>query len=122
MTLWLCPDASPNDQRVMHGEWQVGLLEKRPSSLRRNETTWFWALNGLPAHVPTGLCLAGFAGTVDEAKAELKRSWEQWLTWANLSSPKDAMAVKAEEAWQLEPGKPNLVVEPLAELAEPERL
>ena len=76
MTLWLRPDdASPNDQRVMHGEWQVGLLEKRSSSLRRNETTWFWALNGVPSPVPTGLCLAGFAGTVDEARAELKKNW-----------------------------------------------
>jgi hypothetical protein len=94
----------------MHGEWQVGLLEKRPSSLRRNEATWFWTLNGVPSPVPTGLCLAGFAGTVDEAKAELKKSWEQWLAWANLSppTPKDAMAEpKTDEAWQREAGKPT---------------
>jgi len=112
MTLWLRPDdASPNDQRVMHGEWQVGLLEKRSSSLRRNETTWFWALNGVPSPVPTGLCLAGFAGTVDEARAELKKNWEQWLAWANLSPPEDAMAeLTADEGWQRAAGKSNLIV------------
>ena len=32
--------------------------------------------------------LAGVTGTLNEAEVELKKSWEQWLMWANLSEGK----------------------------------
>jgi hypothetical protein len=53
-------------------------------SLTGGEARWIWALNGVPAG-PQGIRLAGVTGTLDEAEAELKKSWEQWLLWASLS-------------------------------------
>jgi hypothetical protein len=85
MALVLRPDAnSPGDHQVMHGEWQVGQIDKRPP-LMGTQSRWIWALNGAPRG-PEGMRLAGAAGTLDEAKAELKKSWEQWLTWAGLQT------------------------------------
>jgi hypothetical protein len=34
--------------------------------------------------------LAGVARSLDEATAELKKSFEQWLEWAQLSEVSDA--------------------------------
>jgi hypothetical protein len=87
MALVLQPMAhSPSDLKVMHGEWQVGQIDKRPP-LTGTEPRWFWALNGVPGG-PGGIRLAGVTGTIDEAEAELKKSWEQWLGWASLSDVK----------------------------------
>jgi hypothetical protein len=35
---------SPGDHHVMHGEWQVGQIEKRPP-LIGTEPRWIWSLN-----------------------------------------------------------------------------
>jgi hypothetical protein len=85
MALVLRPDASsPGDHQVMHGEWQVGRIDKRPP-FTGTEPRWIWALNGVPSAGPKGMRLAGVTGTIDEAEAELKKSWDQWLEWAGLS-------------------------------------
>jgi hypothetical protein len=68
-------------------EWQVGQIEKR-SSLYGPEDRWIWALNGVPGASLKEIRLAGVTGTLNEAEVELKKSWEQWLMWANLSEGK----------------------------------
>jgi hypothetical protein len=87
MALVLQPDAdSPGDHKVMHGEWQIGQVDKRPS-FTGTEARWLWALNGVPGG-PKGIRLAGVTATLDEAEAELKKSWDEWLAWAGLSDVK----------------------------------
>jgi hypothetical protein len=87
VTLTMRPHAllSRGSHEVMHGEWQVGQIEKR-SSLYGPEERWIWALNGVPAAGPEGMRRAGNTATLDEAEAALKESWELWLAWANLST------------------------------------
>jgi hypothetical protein len=75
---------SPGDHHVMHGEWQVGQIEKRPA-LIGTEPRWIWSLNGVPWGTPKEMHLAGVARSLDEATAEVKKSFEQWLAWAQLS-------------------------------------
>jgi hypothetical protein len=81
--LLLRPDADvPGNHQVVLGQWQVGKICHRPP-LTGTEPRWIWALNGVPGG-PKGLRLMGVARTLDAAQAELKESWAQWLTWANL--------------------------------------
>jgi hypothetical protein len=87
MALVLRPIADSLGHQVMHGEWQVGQIEKR-SSLYGPEDRWIWALNGVPGTSPKGIRLAGVTGTLSEAEVELKKSWDQWLGWADLSEVK----------------------------------
>jgi hypothetical protein len=88
MALMLQPDASSSgDQLAIHGEWQVGRIDKRPS-FTGPEARYIWALNGVPGG-PDGIRLSGVAATVDEAEAGLKTSWEEWLAWAHLSDVKE---------------------------------
>jgi hypothetical protein len=75
---------SPNDHHVMHGEWQVGEIDTRPSPITGGSRC-IWALNGVPAATPSRIRLAGATTTLDEAEAALRASWEQWLAWAGLS-------------------------------------
>jgi hypothetical protein len=75
---------SPGGQHVMHGEWQVGQIEKRPA-LIGTESRWIWSLNGVPWGTPKEMRLAGVARSLDEATAQLKNSFEQWLAWAQLT-------------------------------------
>jgi hypothetical protein len=75
---------SPNDRHVMHGEWQVGEIDTRPSPITGGSRC-IRALNGVPAATPSGIRLAGATATLNEAEAELRASWEQWLAWAGLS-------------------------------------
>ena len=87
MALMLRPDAnSPGDQLAMHGKWEVGRIDKRPSLIGPG-SRWYWALNSVPDG-PKEIRLAGVTGTIDEAEAALKFSWEQWLAWAGLSDVK----------------------------------
>jgi hypothetical protein len=82
MALVLRPDTnSPGDHQVVHGQWQIGQIDKRFVTGDR----WFWALNGVPASVPRGIRLAGVTTTLDEAEAELNKSWQEWLVWAGFS-------------------------------------
>jgi hypothetical protein len=84
MALVLRPDPGTlGDQKVMHGEWQVGQIDKRPSFVNK-DSRFIWALNGVPSG-PKGLRLAGVAESIETAEAELKKSWEEWLAWASLS-------------------------------------
>jgi hypothetical protein len=88
MALMLRPDdSSPGDQLAMHGDWQVGRIDKR-QSYAGPEARYIWALNGVPGG-PKGLRLSGVTATVDEAEAGLKTSWEEWLAWAQLSDVKE---------------------------------
>lgn len=75
---------SPGDHHVMHGEWQVGQVEKRPP-LIGTEPRWIWSLNGVPWGTPKEMPLVGVARSLEAATAELKTSFEQWLAWAQLS-------------------------------------
>ena len=69
MALVLRPDASsPNDQLAMHGEWQIGRIDKRPS-FSGPEPRYIWALNGVPGG-PKSLRLSGVAATLDEAAVD----------------------------------------------------
>jgi hypothetical protein len=80
----LRPDpGTMGDHKVMHGEWQIGQIDQRPSFLNK-DPRFIWALNGVPSG-PKGLRLAGVADTIEAAEAELKKSWEEWLAWAGLS-------------------------------------
>jgi hypothetical protein len=84
MALALRADAkSPGVHQVMHGEREVGRIDKRPSFIGP-EGRWIWHLNGVPGG-PKGIRLTGVTETIDEAEADLKKSWEQWLEWASLS-------------------------------------
>ena len=84
MALVLRPDPGTlGDHKVMHGEWQVGQIDKRPSFASK-EPRWIWALNGVPGG-PKGLRLAGVAESMDAAEAELKKSWHEWLAWAGFA-------------------------------------
>lgn len=65
---------SPSDYEVMQGEWQVGVIDKRPSLVGPDDR-WFWTLNRVPGG-PENLVLAGVSETIGEAQAELKKSWE----------------------------------------------
>ena len=87
MVLVLRPAANlPGVHQVMHGEWEVGRIDKRPS-FTGTESRWIWALNGVPSG-PKGIRLTGVTETIDEAEVDLKKSWEQWLEWASLSDVK----------------------------------
>jgi hypothetical protein len=56
------------------------------SSLYGPKERWIWALKGAPGAIPKWIRLAGEMGALDDAAAELKKSWEQWLAWADLSA------------------------------------
>jgi hypothetical protein len=77
---------SPGDYHLMHGQWQIGQIDRRPS-LTGPGYRWIWALNGIPVGIPKGMRLAGVAGTLEEAQVAFRESWEEWLAWANLASP-----------------------------------
>ncbi len=83
MALVVRPDPGTlGDHLVMHGEWQVGQIDRRPSFINK-DSRWIWALNGVPSG-PKGLRLAGVAESMEAAEVELKKSWEEWLSWAGL--------------------------------------
>jgi hypothetical protein len=85
MALTLRPIAgSPGDQHVMHGEWRVGQIEKQVPRIGL-APRWTWSLTGVPSGKPQGMSLAGVTGSLDEATAEVKKTFEQWLAWAQLS-------------------------------------
>jgi hypothetical protein len=90
MALRLRPNAdSPEEHHVMHGEWRVGQVEKRPPLIGL-EPRWTWSLNGVPWGTPEEMRLVGVAKSLDEATAELQKSFDQWLRWAQLLDANDA--------------------------------
>ena len=71
-----------DDFNVMSGKLCVGRIYRRDS--RGNpQMQWLWALNGVYGG-PDAVRIAGITGTLDQAQAELKESWEKWMAWANL--------------------------------------
>ena len=59
------------------GGWEVGrIYETRggPDSLR-----WFWSHN-----VNGPMTRSGRVATLEEAKAQFQKSWDEWKAWANL--------------------------------------
>jgi hypothetical protein len=83
-TLRPANNGSQGDYHVMQGEWQIGQIDKRPSLIGPGDR-WLWALNGIPAGIPKEMGIAGIAETLEEAQAALKKTWEEWMAWANLA-------------------------------------
>jgi hypothetical protein len=70
-------DEHLTDFTVLTGEWVIGrIYEVRgsPPHLR-----WFWSL-----HLNGPMKRSDRVGSLDEAKGQLKTSWEAWKDWANL--------------------------------------
>jgi hypothetical protein len=94
MTLVLRPVANaPGDQTVTHGDWEIGLIDRR--SLAGAER-YIWHLNRVPGG-PDGMRLTGVTQTFDEAEAELRKCWKQWLAWADLE---EAAKLIGQLTWQ----------------------
>jgi hypothetical protein len=68
MGLVLTPAVNaPGNHKVMHGEWQLGEIDKRPP-LTGTEPRWMWALNGVPKG-PKDIRLTGVASTIAARRA-----------------------------------------------------
>jgi hypothetical protein len=87
MALVLQPnaDGSPDDHHVMHGGWQLGRIYKRQNALRP-ETQWLWSISGV-SRGRAEMRFTGMSGTLDEALAAMKESWDKWLVCAQLTAP-----------------------------------
>jgi hypothetical protein len=68
---------------VMSGGLVIGSINKGALSLSANhETPWTWHF-GL--HVaPREFVMHGASATLDEAKTDMERNWQQWLSAAKL--------------------------------------
>ena len=69
-------DKDRPDYTVFCGEWAIGrIYETRggPDHLR-----WFWSFT------VTGDGALGRVATLEEAKAQLQKSWDAWKAWAEL--------------------------------------
>jgi hypothetical protein len=86
MSLVLQPNdnGAPDDHHVMQGGWRVGRIYKRQDALRP-ETQWLWFIS-VVSRGPEGLRLTGMSGTLDEALAALKETWDKLLVWAQLTA------------------------------------
>jgi hypothetical protein len=70
-------DEHLTDFTVLAGKWVIGrIYEVRgsPPGLR-----WFWSL-----HLNGPMKRSDRVASLDEAKAQLKKSWEEWKTWAEM--------------------------------------
>jgi hypothetical protein len=70
-------DEHLTDFTVLTGEWVIGrIYEVRgsPSDLR-----WFWSL-----HLNGPMKRSDRVASLDEAKAQLQKSWEEWKAWAKM--------------------------------------
>ena len=82
MSLTLRPTYADSDQHysAFSGDVSIGVIYRTPS--HPDGAQWYWGLNG----VHNGpVQFNGFVKTLDEAKAELRKSWEAWLTAAKLA-------------------------------------
>ena len=70
-------DKDRRDYTVFCGEWAIGRIYATrggPKHLR-----WFWSVTA------TGqMARAGRVATLEEAKAQLAKSWDAWKAWAEL--------------------------------------
>jgi hypothetical protein len=81
-------DRGDKDYSVFSREFRVGrIYEIRggPEYLR-----WFWALNGT-LNKPTDLRTDDRVANLEEAKSQLRASWNTWLRWAGLSEIDDPL-------------------------------
>jgi hypothetical protein len=62
-------DKDRPDYGVYSGEWNIG-----PDSLR-----WFWSMT-----VIGPMTRSDRVATLEEAKAQLRKSWDAWKVWAKL--------------------------------------
>jgi hypothetical protein len=65
------------DYTVVTGEWEVGRIYQTrggPNSLR-----WFWSMT-----VNGPMTCADRVATLEEAKAQFQKSWDEWKAWAKL--------------------------------------
>jgi hypothetical protein len=70
-------DKDRPDYTVCTGEWEIGrIYETRggPDNLR-----WFWSMN---ANGP--MTRSGRVATLEDAKAQFRKSWDAWKEWAKL--------------------------------------
>jgi hypothetical protein len=71
-------DQDRTDYTVFCGEWNIGrIYETRggPDNLR-----WFWSMT-----VNGPMTRADRVATLEEAKAQFQKSWDEWKAWAKLS-------------------------------------
>ena len=74
-------DKDRPDYTVYCGGWAIGrIYETRGGSARLR---WFWSLT------ITGMARSGKVATLDEAKAQLQKSWNAWKVWAQLEEAFD---------------------------------
>jgi hypothetical protein len=71
------------DYHVLHDGQIVGRIYRQMAAVSP-ATEWFWAINGADCLPSSGAC-----GSLDQAKAELKASWEKWLTRAKLAPSRE---------------------------------
>jgi hypothetical protein len=76
------PAITATEFNVMHGPFRVGRV--RQDGGLGPASQWIWALTGV-LDGPNAMRRAGVAATIEEARASLKDSWEQWLVWAGFS-------------------------------------
>ena len=70
-------DKDRPDYTIYTGEWEIGRIYQSrggPDSLR-----WFWSMT-----VNGPMTRSGRVATLEEAKAQLRKSWDAWKAWANL--------------------------------------
>ena len=70
-------DKDRPDYMVFSGGWAIGRIYQTrggPDHLR-----WFWSLTVNPP-----MARSDRAATLEEAKAQLKKSWDAWKAWAEL--------------------------------------
>jgi hypothetical protein len=65
--------------RAVAGAWAAVRGRLQPKCRR----AWFWSLYGVVGRPPK-VHMNGDAATLDEAKAQLESTWQQWLAWARL--------------------------------------
>jgi hypothetical protein len=70
-------DKDRPDYTVFSGGWEVGRIYQTrggPDSLR-----WFWSMT-----VTGPMTRSDRVATLEEARAELRKSWDAWKVWAKL--------------------------------------
>ena len=71
-------DKDRPDYTIYTGEWEIGRIYQSrggPDSLR-----WFWSMTATAGPMTR----SGRVATLEEAKAQLRKSWDAWKAWANL--------------------------------------
>jgi hypothetical protein len=70
------------DYSIFAGEWLIGRIYERNGF--PDEVRFFWSLHGVVLARPPGIHTDGRAPTLDDAKANFQKSWDDWKAWAKL--------------------------------------